>query len=112
MEENNKKKSGWMIFLLVVLMLGLVISWHVVVPALGAAIVVTGAVWGVMIASVVLTVIASFLFFILTGIGAVILGVFMLLGAFVVLALFPVLFPLIIPLVLLLFGLAYFLRKI
>lgn len=110
-DQPKRKRSALAVALAIVLIVLLVIGWQFILPALGVAVAVTGAVWGVMIGSVAILAIGSLLFFVMTGVGVFILGLLMLIGAAIVVALFPILFPLLTPLVVLLLIIGYMVSR-
>lgn len=95
-----------------IVMLGLVIGWHILFPLLiGGAIIVTAGAWGFIIATILLFCFCTLLVFIVTGIGALILGLLFLIWAAIAIVLFPILFPIIIPLFIIFLFVSYFRRK-
>ncbi|MCB1828388.1 MAG: hypothetical protein KDH94_08160 [Coxiellaceae bacterium] len=110
---DNEKKSSLKKPLLIalVVMLILLIGWHLIVPALGIAVVLTAAVWGIVLASVALLAIGILLFYVFSGIGIFIicgLGFLWFLGAIIF---FPFLFPFLVPLLILLLFVGFARRK-
>ncbi len=110
---NNNKKPRLKKALLIALsvMLGLLVIWHLVLPMFNIAIVMSALVWGTLVATVVLLSISILLFYILSGIGIIIiciLSCIWFLGTFV---LFPFLFPFLLPLLILLLFIAFVRKK-
>ncbi len=100
-KKNKKMGPQKIILFTLLLMLILVFAWHLLLPILGISMAITASVWGVAIATIVLICIATLLFFIFTGIGIFILGVFVFVWTMLAIFLFPLLFPLLIPILLL-----------
>lgn len=85
--------------LLIILILLIAIGGHYLLPVLGAAAIASSAIWGVILASVLIFCVGILLFFVFTSIGALL---FISLAAFVLsliaLVFFPILFPVLVPL--------------
>jgi hypothetical protein len=110
-KENKNSTTKTVILITLLIMLGLVAAWHFFLPMLGITLAVSAGVWGVAIASVVLICVATLLFFIFTGIGAFILGLFVFVWTVLAIVLFPLLFPVLIPILLLMLVVALIARK-
>lgn len=112
-EMNNQKKSSLKKALLIalVVMLVLLVGWHLILPLLGIAVVVTAAVWGVVLASVVLMALGILLFYIFSGVGVFVICVLGLIWFIGALVFFPFLFPFLVPLLILLLFIGFARRK-
>jgi hypothetical protein len=108
-KKNNSLKIAILISLLAMLIL--IVAWHLALPLLGISIAVTGAIWGVAIATVVLLCIATLLFFIFTGFGIFIIGFFVFAWTLGAIILFPLLFPLLLPILLVMIFIAMMSRE-
>lgn len=97
-KKNDKLKIAILFSLLV--MIGLIVAWHLALPLLGISIAITGAIWGIAVATVVLLCIATLLFFIFTGVGIFILGFFVCAWTLAAIIVFPLLFPILLPILL------------
>lgn len=98
MEQPQKSGFGRSLLITIVVIFALIGMWHVIlIPLLGAGLVVTAAAWALGIWVVVGLVMMALLFFILPVIGVIILAVFATVGVILSVVLFPILFPLIIP---------------
>ncbi len=110
-KENKNNSSRKIVLLTLLIMLLLVVAWHVLLPILGITIALTASIWGIAIATIVLICVATLLFFIFTGIGAIVLGVFVLAWSILAIVLFPLLFPILIPVLLLMLVIALLTRN-
>lgn len=97
-KKNNRINIAILSTLLI--MLALIVAWHLMLPLLGITIAVTGAIWGVAVATIVLLCVATLLFFIFTGLGVFVLGFFVFAWTLAAMILFPLLFPLLLPVLL------------
>lgn len=99
------------LILAIVLLLILLLVWHVALPFLGIAFVITAGVWALVIASIAVFCTAGLLFFILGSIGVMILSIFAVIWVVAALLFFPFLFPLLIPLLIMVLFIAYLRRR-
>ena len=114
MEAQAVKKKNTLknvILITLVLMCVLVVAWHLLLPILGITIALSAGIWSVAIASIVLLCIATLLFFIFTGIGALLLGGVVFIWTVVAIILFPLLFPILLPILLLMLIVGLVARK-
>lgn len=102
-KKNENKKLKMTILVTLAIMLVLVIAWHLILSMLGITIALSAGLWGVAVITTVLICVATLLFFIFTGIGVFILGIFVFAWTALAIILFPLLFPIMIPLLLLMF---------
>jgi hypothetical protein len=107
--KSNTLKTAILITLLVMLIL--VIAGHIILPLFGITIAITAGVWSVAIATIVLLCVATLLFFVFTGIGIVILGIFAFAWTIGAIILFPLLFPIVIPVLVLMLMIGLIARK-
>ena len=105
MESKTKKNK----FLLsaIVLILICVVGFHLLLPFLGIAIAMTGAAWGIIVATIAFFSITALLFFMLPVLVIILLSFFAFGWAILAIALFPFLFPLIMPVFIILLFIAY-----
>ena len=69
MSNDQKPKSTVRAILLAIfLILIVVIAWHLFFPVMGAAVAVTGVVWGVLISTILVLSLSILLFFIFSDI--------------------------------------------
>ena len=111
MESQKKSSRKKALIIALVVMLILLVGWHLIVPVLGIAVALTAAVWGMVIATVVLFVVGALLFYIFSSIGIVVictLGFIWFLGALIA---FPFLFPFLVPLLILLLFIGFVRKK-
>ena len=110
MESQKKLSRKKVLLVMLAIMLVLLVGWYLMLPALGIAVALTAAVWGIIIASVILFSVGALLFYIFSSVGIVIvcaLGFIWFIGALVT---FPFLFPFLVPLLILLLFIG-FVRK-
>lgn len=110
-KKNKKLGAKKVILFTLLLMLVLVAAWHLLLPLMGISMAITASVWGIAIATVVMLCIATLLFFVFTGIGIFILGIFVFVWTILAIALFPLLFPVLIPVLLLMLVVAIISRN-
>ena len=110
--RTNEKKSTLKKALLIafIVMLVLLVGWYLFLPVLGVATVMTAAALGTVVATVILVAVAVLLFYILSGIGIVILAVLASIWIIFSITLFPFVFPLLIPLLIILIFVAFIRR--
>ena len=111
--ENSKqpqKRRGPLFIAVLLIVLALVI-WHLFIPASMMHPVFTGAMWGVLTATISLFCV-GFLFVLLMGsIGVLLVAVFSLIWLLVATILFPVFFPILIPLAIVMLFVAFFRKR-
>jgi len=95
----------------IILILISVIGFHLLLPLLGIAIIMSGAAWGIIVATITLFAIATLLFFILPGILIILLSLFALGWVVLAIILFPFLFPLVVPVFIILLCIAYISKR-
>lgn len=110
-KENKNGALKKVILFTLLAMLILVAAWHLFLPMLGITVAISAGIWSIAVATIVLICIATLLFFIFTGIGAIILGVFVFGWTILAIALFPLLFPVLIPVLLLMLVVGLIARK-
>ncbi len=88
----------------------LVLAWHLVFPIAGGVIALTSGIWSFIVASIVMICATIFMLFLFTGLGILLLGLFVFFWIVIGIALFPILFPILVPL-LILFAFILFIRK-
>ncbi|MEK6730803.1 MAG: hypothetical protein AABY34_01280 [Pseudomonadota bacterium] len=88
--QTNKKHSGLLVLFLV--LIAAIAATSVFVPGL------LGATFGFLVAGTVIFCVAVLLLFILTGIGALILGIIFFVWTVIAIILFPIFFPILLPL--------------
>lgn len=94
-----------------IILLGLLIGWYLLFPLLGGAIVITTAIWGIVVGSVVAFCVGILLLFILTGAGIFILGGIIFAWTVLAIIFFPVMFPVLIPLFIIFLFVSYIRRR-
>jgi len=100
------------ILIALAVMLMLIVLWHLLLPILGISIVaLTAGAWNIAIATVVIICISALLFFIVTGIGMLILSAFVLIWTIAAIVLFPILFPIVLPALLLMLVIGLILKR-
>jgi len=108
-ETSNSTSKIVLVTLLVIL--AIVLGFHILLPLLGIAIVISATMWGIAISAIVLISIAILLFFLISGIAVI----FTSIGAafFVVVAIiaFPLLLPILAPLLLLMLAVALLMKR-
>lgn len=113
-DSGDKKSTSKALWIALILIAILLLSWHFILPALGIAAVATVGVvagaWGIAIAMIVLLCVGGLLFFIFTGIGIMIISILAVVGVIIAIILSPVLFPLLVPILILLLFIG-FIRK-
>ncbi len=95
----------------IVLILLCVICFYTLLPILGIAVIMSGAAWGIVIATITLFAIACLLFFFIPGILIILLSFFAFGWVILAIALFPFLFPLVLPVFIILLFIAYMSRR-
>ncbi|OGT40734.1 MAG: hypothetical protein A3E81_04445 [Gammaproteobacteria bacterium RIFCSPHIGHO2_12_FULL_36_30] len=100
-----------MVLITLLIMLILVLAGHIILPLLGITLAITTGIWSFAIATVVLLCIATLLFFIFTGIGIFLFGIFAVAWAIGVMIVFPLLFPIIIPVLLVMLIIGFIARR-
>lgn len=108
--EQRPRRSGFAIFIAILLILLLVIGWHLLIPVLGLTLAFTGALWGVIVASIAALIICIILIFVITGFGVFIIGGLAVIWTVVAIILFPVIFPLLVPILILLLLIGFLFR--
>lgn len=108
---NGNKCNHKALIVAIALILLCVIGFHLLLPLLGIAFVLTGAMWGVIVATITLFAIAALLFFILPGILILLLSLFALGWVIFSIIFFPLLFPLVMPVFIILLFIAYTARR-
>lgn len=96
----------------IILILLCVIGFYTLLPLLGIAIVMSGAAWGMSIATITLFAIACLLFFFIPGILIVLLSIFAFGWVVLSIALFPFLFVLVLPVFIILLFIAYMSNRV
>src|SRR5258708_2909341 len=94
---NTPQSTHKVLIFAIALILICVIGFHLLLPVLGIAIVMSGAAWGVIVATITLFAIAALLFFIIPGILIILLSLFAFGWVILSIVLFPFLFPLVLP---------------
>ncbi len=94
--QNKKSRSAMLVAIVVILILALL--FHPVATVLGITLAVTGLMWGVLVASVVLFCVIILLSLLFSGAGVLLLGLIGLVWVVAALIFFPVLFPILLPL--------------
>lgn len=85
--------------LLIILILLIAIGGYYLLPVLGAAAVASSAIWGVILASILIFCVGILLFFVFTSIGALLfISIIAFVLSLVALIFFPILFPILVPL--------------
>lgn len=113
-KDIKKAKNGTfktIILTVLVIMLISLIAWHVMLPLLGITIAITSGIWGIAVGMIALICAASLLFFIFTGVGILIFGLFVAICGILSIFLFPFLFPILLPALLLMFVIGYIAGK-
>lgn len=110
-KENKNSPLKKTILITLLVMLALVGAFHVLLPLLGIAIAITAGIWSVAVITILVICISTLLFFLLTGGGAFILGIFVFIWTVLAIVLFPLLFPILIPVFLLMLVIGLITRK-
>lgn len=113
------QKSGTsfakLLLIAIALILIVELGFHLILPLLGIATVITVGVlagaWGIVVGTIVFLCIAGLLFFIIPGALILLLGLFALIWVIIVVALFPVILPIIFPMLIILLFIGYIRRK-
>ncbi len=95
----------------IVLILLCVVCFYTLLPILGIAVIMSGAAWGIVIATITLFAIACLLFFFIPGILIILLSFFAFGWVILAIALFPFVFPLVLPVFIILLFIAYMSRR-
>ena len=107
---QQQKSRSWVVIALILMIL-FVLTWHWLIPFTVATVALSVVSVGLVISiAVALMCVATLLFFIFSGIGALILGAFALVGVIVGVILFPFLLPILIPLAIVMGCIAVFRR--
>ena len=101
--KTQPKPAKKIILISLCVMLGLLIAWHLLFPLLGLSVEITTNMLGIAIATILLICIATLLFYILTGIAVLMLGLGVFIWTILAIIFFPLLFPILIPILLLMF---------
>jgi len=109
--ESLKRKRVGLCLAAILIILGLVIGWYFLFPVLGLTLAVGAGVWGFVVASIVVLCLTIPLFFIVAGVGIIVLGLFAFVWTVLVITLFPILFPILIPLLVVVLLIALLRRK-
>jgi len=107
--KSKKTKTVLIIALLSILIL--VAAWHIFFPMLGVVVAVGAGAWSILVGTVVFLSVAVLLFFLLTGVGILILSIFSFIWVVFAITLFPFLFPLFLPLLVIVLFIAYVRRR-
>lgn len=110
-QQKSRRRPVVGILLAILIILLLVVGWHLIFPALGLTLAVGAGIGAVIIGTITALCIIIVLFFILTGVWIVILGLAGLIGGIVVIAIFPVLFPILVPLIIIMLLIALLVRR-
>ena len=110
-KENKNSTFKKTILITLLVMLALVGAFHILMPLLGITLAITASIWSIAIVTIVMLCVAALLFFILTGVGAFVLGIFVFVWTVLAIILFPLLFPILIPVLLLMFVIGLITRK-
>lgn len=110
-KKNKSHPLKTTILITLLAMLILVVAGHIILPLFGITIAITAGVWSVAIATVVLLCVATLLFFVFTGIGIFVLGIFAFVWTIGAIVLFPLLFPILVPVLLLMLMIGLIARK-
>ncbi len=108
---NNNSSSKNPFIIALVLIAVLIIAWHLLLPLLGVSLAITGGIFSALIVTIILMCVGIGLFFLLTGLGVVIVSILAVVVAIVAIILFPVLFPIVVPLLIILLLVGYYRRK-
>lgn len=103
--DNNKTSKALIVAIALILLC--VVGFHLLLPLLGIAIVMSGAAWGIIVATITLFAIAGMLFFIIPGILIALLSLFAFGWVILAIVLFPFVFPLVMPIFIILLFIAY-----
>lgn len=95
---NQVRRSRWPLIIALLLILAVVIGFHLLMPLFGVTLAITGAMWGILVASVTIFCVLILLFFLFSGGAIIALGCFGFIWVIIALILFPILFPLLVPL--------------
>lgn len=110
-KKNKSGKTKMIILTTLLVMIGLIVAWHIIFPLLGMSIAITADMLAIAVAAIVMICVTSLLFFVFTGIGIIILGVFVFMFALLSAILFPLLFPIIVPMLLVMLVIWLLVRK-
>src|ERR1700761_2116509 len=84
-----------------------ILCWHLLIAILGGSFILGTAAWGVVVGTVFALCVGILLLFMLTGIGIIILGLFVAIWTIIAIVLFPVLFPILAPLFIIFLVISY-----
>ena len=110
-EVVKSKKTKTVLIITLLSILVLVVVWHIFFPMLGVVVAVGAGAWSMLVGTVVFLSVAVLLFFLLTGVGILILSIFSFIWVVFAITLFPFLFPLFLPLLVIVLFIAYIRRK-
>lgn len=110
---NDEKKSSLRkgLFIALAIMIVLLVGWYLVFPALGIAVAMTAAAWGIIVATVIVLAVGILTFYIFAGVGIIVVSILGVLWFIAALVLFPFLFPFLLPLLIILLFIAFARRK-
>lgn len=100
-KENKNDVIKMIVLTALLFILISIIAWHFILPLLGMAVAISASLWSIAVATVILICIATLLFFIFSGIGIFILGLFVFGWTILAIVFFPLLFPILVPILLL-----------
>ena len=109
--SNNDRGTRKALIIAITVMLVLLVAWHLLLPILGIAVAVGVGAWAVIVGSVVAFCVAVFLFFLFSGIGSFIVGIFAFVWMIFAITLFPFLFPILMPLLIIVLFIGYVRRR-
>ena len=117
--SGRPQKSGAsfakLLLIAIALILIIELGFHLILPLLGIATVITVGVlagaWGVVVATIVFLCITGLLFFVIPGALIFLLGLFTLIWVIIAVALFPVILPIIFPMLIILVFIGYMQHK-
>lgn len=105
------RRSKSPIFFALLILLAAILIWHILFPLIGVSIGLTAAAWGFVVATVVILCSAILFFFLLHGLGVIILTIICAIWTIIAISLFPILFPILIPVLIILLFVGYMRRR-
>ena len=110
-EPNNRSNVRRALVIALLAIVVLIIGWHIIFPLLGIAVVMTGSVWGIVVASIALLCMGVLLLFVLPGMLILLVAAIAFIWVVIAIILAPFAFPLLVPLLVILWFVAYLRRR-
>jgi hypothetical protein len=109
--QKNDHSFPKLLLIAIALILIVELGFHLILPLLGIATVITVGVlagaWGIVVGTIVFFCIVGLLFFVIPGALILLLGLFALIWVIIAVVLFPVILPIIFPMLIILLFIGY-----